>query len=133
MTKPLSVLEQARHDAQDLHRKISANIARTEAATWADVKAAQTDTLALAARMKTLAADQAGSLRSGLSSAVAKMENAGKTVEKKAKDTGDSIAHANAALLESAHRAAQSLSQAVAAMRNKAAIAPATGAKKVTP
>lgn len=139
MTKPLSALEQARHDAQALHKKISDSIAKTEAKTWADVKAIQADTLALATRMQTLAKDQADSIKSAITTAVAKMDAAGKAVEAKATDARDSVKAANEALLDAAHNAAQSLSQAVAAMRTKAAHAiapkaatPKSDAKKVT-
>lgn len=134
MTKSPSVIEKTRHDAQALHQKISANMAKAEAATWADVKAVQADTLALATKMKALADDQADAVKTGIKSAIGKMEAAGKLVETKAGDAKDSVKHANAALLDSAHKAAQSLSQAVAAVRTKAAhaIAPKADAKKVT-
>jgi hypothetical protein len=131
MTK--SLLEQARQDAQALHKTISDSMAKTEAKTWADVKAMQADTLALAKRMQSLASDQADSVKSGITHAVAKMEAAGKAVETKSGDARDDIKHANQALLDSAHKAAHSLSEGVAAMRTKAAaaIAPKTDAKKV--
>jgi len=133
MTRPLSLIEQARHDAQGLHKKISANIAHAEAATWADVKAVQADTLALAARMKAMAEDQADAAKAGIKAAIGKMEEAGKMVETKAGDAKAAVKHANANLLESAHTAARSLSEAVADMRTKAAkaIAPKAKAKEV--
>lgn len=121
MTKPQTVLETARHDAQNLHKKISANIAKAEHATWADVKAAQTDVKALATRMTGLMADQADTVKTGVKAAIAKLEAAGKQVENKATAVKDDVKHANAAMLESAHKAAQSLSAAVAAARTKAA------------
>lgn len=134
MTKPLTVLEQASHDAQGLREKISASLAHAEAAIWADVKAGQADTLALAARMKTLAGDQADAAKAGIETAIGKMESAGKMVKNKAADAKASLKYANAALLESAHKAARSLSEAVAAMRTKVAhaIAPKTGAQPAT-
>jgi hypothetical protein len=121
MTEPLTVLEEARHDAQRLYKKISTNIDTVEATTLADVKAAQADILALAARIKTLASDQADSVKTGLTTAAARMEDAGKALEAKAGDAQDGIKHANAALLESAQAAAESLGNAVTAMRRKAA------------
>jgi hypothetical protein len=132
MAKPFTILEQARHDAQQLHKKISDSMAKTEAKTWADVKAVQADTLALATRMQSLAKDQADTVKTSITHAVAKMEAAGKAVESKASDARDDIKHANQALLDSAHKAANSLSEAVAEMRTKAAaaIAPKTTAKK---
>ncbi len=121
MTKPQTMLEKARHDAQELHKKISANIAKAEHATWADVKAVQADINALGDKMKTLAADQADDAKAGIKAAVTKLEAAGKLVENKAVAAKDGVKHANTAMLESAHKAAQSLSTAVAAARTKLA------------
>jgi hypothetical protein len=121
MTKPHSVLETTRIDAQNLHKKVSANMAKAEKATWADVKAAQADVNALAVKMKTLVADQSDAVKSGIKTAITKMDAAGKLVENKAVAVKDDVKHANTALLESAHKAAQSLSAAVAAARTKLA------------
>lgn len=125
MTKPQTVLEQARHDAQELHKKIAANIASAEQATWADVKAVQADINALGVKMKTLAEDQAEDVKTGIKAAITKLEAAGKLVEDKAiagaVAAKDGVKHANAAMLGSAHKAAQSLSAAVAAARTKLA------------
>ena len=112
MTKPKTVLEQTRHDAQELHKKISANIAKSEQATWADVKAVQADITALGQKMQTLAAEQADDVKAGIKAAIAKLEAAGKLVEDKAVSAKDGVKHANAAMLDSAHKAAQSLSAA---------------------
>ena len=125
MTKPQTMLEKARHDAQDLHKKISANIAKAEHATWADVKAVQDDINALGAKMKTLANDQAEDVKNGIKAAITKLETAGKLVEDKtvagAVAAKDGVKHANATMLDSTHKAAQSLSAAVAAARTKLA------------
>lgn len=129
MTRPQTVLDLARHDAQELHKKISANISKAEHATWADVKAVQAEINALVARMKTLAADQSDDAKAGIKAAITKLEAAGKIVEDTAVAAKDGVKHANAAMLESAHKAAQSLSAAVAAARTK--LAHATQPKKV--
>jgi hypothetical protein len=129
MTKPQTMLEMARHDAQELHKKISGNIASAEHATWADVKAVQADINALGVKMKTLAADQAADVKAGIQAAITKLEAAGNLVEDKAVAAKDGVKHANAAMLESAHKAAQSLSAAVAAARTK--LAKAIEPKKV--
>lgn len=121
MTKPQTILEKARYDAQELHKKISANMAKAEHATWADVKAVQADINALGDKMKTLAADQADEVKTGIKSAIIKLEAAGKLVEDKAVAAKDGVKHANAAMLDSAHKATQSLSAAVAAARTKLA------------
>lgn len=121
MTKPQTVLETARHDAQDLHKKISANIAKAEHATWADVKAVQADITRLADRMKTAAADQSADVKAGIKAAITKLGAASALVEDKAVAVKDDVKHANAAMLDSAHKAAQSLSAAVAAARTKLA------------
>ena len=121
MTKPHTVLEMTRIDAQNLHKKISANMAKAEQATWADVKAVQADINALGVKMKTLAADQADDMKTGIKAAVAKLDAAGKLVEDTAVSAKDGVKHANAAMLDSAQRAVQSLSAAVAAARSKLA------------
>jgi dUTPase len=121
MTKPQTMLEKARYDAQELHKKISANMAKAEHATWADVKAVQADINALGIKMKTVAADQADDVKTGIKAAIVKLEAAGKLVEDKAVAAKDGVKHANAAMLDSAHKAAQSLSAGVAAARTKLA------------
>jgi hypothetical protein len=121
MTKQQTLLEMARHDAQELHKKISANIANAEHATWAEVKAVQSDVTALGTKMKTLASDQAEDVQAGIKAAVTKLEAAGNLIEDKAVAAEDGVKHANAAMLESAQNATQSLSAAVAAARTKLA------------
>jgi hypothetical protein len=121
MTKQQTLLEMARHDAQELHKKISANIANAEHATWAEVKAVQSDVTALGTKMKTLASDQAEDVQAGIKAAVTKLEAAGNLIEDKAVAAEDGVKHANAAMLESAQNATQSLSAAVTAARTKLA------------
>jgi hypothetical protein len=121
MTRPQTVLEMTRHDAQELHKKISGNIASAEHATWVDVQAVQADISALGEKMKTLAADQADDVKTGIEDAISSLEAAAKLVEDKAVAAKDGAKHANAAMLDSAHKAAQSLSAAVAAARTKLA------------
>lgn len=121
MTKPQTVLELARHDAQELHKKISSNIAKAEHSTWAEVKAVQADINALGRKMKTLAEDQSDDAKAGIKAAIGKLEAAGDLVEDKAVAAKDGVSRANAAMLESAHNAATSLSAAVAAARTKMA------------
>jgi hypothetical protein len=121
MTKQQTLLEMARHDAQELHKKISANIANAEHATWAEVKEVQSDVTALGTKMKTLASDQAEDVQAGIKAAVTKLEAAGNLIEDKAVAAEDGVKHANAAMLESAQNATQSLSAAVAAARTKLA------------
>lgn len=130
MNKFQTELEKARKDAQSLHKQISDNIAKADDATWADVKAAKAQMLALANRMKTLAADQADVVKITFTSAIDKMQVAGKDIEMKA---SDSIKHTNEALLDSARKAAQTLSQSLAEIRTKAAnkIAPKGNDKEV--
>jgi hypothetical protein len=121
MTTQLTHLDLIRRDAQDLHKKISANIAKAEAATWADVQAVQAEAVSLGAKMKSIADGEAEAMKADLKAAVTKLDAAGKLVQDKADDGKDAVKRANAALLASAHGAAQSLSHAVANMRSKAA------------
>ena len=118
MTDPQTTLELARHDAQALHKKISGSIARAEQATWAEVKVMQADVSALGARMQTMAQDQAEAVRTGIAAAVAKITAAATLVEDKATDARDGASHANAAMLDSLHSAANSPSTAVASARS---------------
>ena len=104
--------------AATCRRKISANIAKAEAATWADVKA---EAVSLGVKMKSAADGETDAVTADVKAAIAKLDAAGKMVQDKVNVGKDAVMHANAALLASAHGAAQSLSHAVAAMRNKAA------------
>ena len=129
MTKPLTHLDLARRDAQELHKTITANIALAEKATWADVQKVQADAAALAVRMKEIAAGQADALQAGVKAAIAKLDAGAKMMQGKVDNGKDDIRHANAALLAASHNAAQSLSHAVAEMRSK--VAKAIEPKKV--
>ena len=121
MTKTQTTVEKAGWDAQELHKKISVSIAKAEQATWADVKAVQDDIRALGIEMTTLVTDQAGDVKTDVKAAIAKLEAAGKLVENTAVTAKNGIKQANAAMLDSAHKAAQSLSAAVAEARTKLA------------
>jgi hypothetical protein len=121
MTQPSTHLDLARRDAQELHKKISANIALAEKATWADVQKVQAEASALAARMKDVATGQADALQAGVRAAIAKLDAGAKIMQAKVAAGKDDIQHANTALLAASHHAAQSLSHAVADMRSKAA------------
>ncbi len=121
MTKQLTHIDLMRRDAQELHKKISANIAKAEAATWADVQTVQAQAVSLGAKMKSIADGEADAIKADVKAAIAKLDAAGKLVQDKAADGKDAVNRANASLLASAHGAAQSLSHAVAAMRSKAA------------
>lgn len=121
MTKPKTMLEMARHDAQELHKKISGNIAKAQAAGWPDVKTVQADANALAIKMKTAADGQAEAAKTAINAAIAKLEAASKLVESKATAAKDDVRQANVKLLDGAHTAAESLSKAIAVLRTKAA------------
>jgi len=121
MAEPQSVLDLARQDAQELHKKISANISRAEHATWSDIKDTQADVKALAVKMKTLAEDQADSAKAAIKAAIEKMNTAAAIVEDKAFVAKDGINHANIVMLDSVYKAAHSLSSAIAEGRSKLA------------
>lgn len=121
MSEPQSVLELLRHDAQELHKKISANISRAEHATWSDVKDMQSDVTALAAKMKSLAEDQADGVKAAIKAAILRMHEAAAIVEDKAFVAKDGINHANIVMLDSVYKAAHSLSSAIAEGRSKLA------------
>lgn len=121
MTQPQSVLERARQDAQELHKKISANISRSEHATWSDIKDTQADVKALATKMQTLGEEQADSAKAAIKAACAKMNDAAAIVEDKAFVAKDGINHANIVMLDAVYKAAHSLSSAIAEGRSKLA------------
>jgi hypothetical protein len=123
MSNSESLFEMIRRDAQELQAKIASNINEAQAASWAQVKAAQADALALAARMKAAADDQAEVVKANVQVAVGKLEVAAKLVENKAVDARADVLAANTAMRDSAQKAAQSLGEAVDAMRTKAAAA----------
>ena len=74
------MLELARRDAQELHKKISDNIAKAEHATWAEVKAVQADINALGLKMKAVSEDQSDTAKAGIKTAIGKLEAAGQLV-----------------------------------------------------
>lgn len=121
MTKHPTHLDIARRDAQELHKKISANIAKAEKASWADVAAIQAEAVSLTAKMKAIADGQVDASKADVKAAMAKLGAAAALVQDKAVDAADAVKRTNAALLTSAHSAAQSLSHAVADLRSKAA------------
>lgn len=121
MTKQLTHIDLARRDAQELHKRISANIAKAEAATWADVQAVQTEAATLVSKMKTIADDQTDAMKADVKAAIAKLDATANLVQNKAIDGKDAVKKANTDLLASAHSAARSLSHVVAALRMKAA------------
>jgi hypothetical protein len=121
MTNTQTVLELAHADAQQLRKKIGDNAAKAEQATWADVTTVQADIKALGTRLTTLAAHQADAVQADIAKAIASLHAAGEMVEDKAMATKDGIAKANAALLESATSAMQSLGSAVDAARSRLA------------
>ncbi len=118
MNKFQSDLDKVRKDAQMLHQQISDNIAKAKALTAADVKTAQANIQTLADNMKVLARDQTDAVKTNITSAIDKMEAAGKA---DVAETVDDFKHANEVMLDSVRKATQSLSQAVAEMRTKIA------------
>lgn len=121
MAKTPTTLEKTRSNAQDLHKKISANIAGAENATWKDVKALEADMKALGSDMKTLADGQSDGIKTAIAAALAGLEAAGKLIDGKTVDASGDIQRANTAMLASAHHAARSLSAGLAEMRAKTA------------
>ena len=110
MTKQQTVLETMWHDAQRLHKKIGAHVAEAKTATWDDVLIVQGEAQALASDMKAIAEQQAGDAKTGLTSAIATLEDATKRVESKSEAGKGHIKHANAAMLQGVHKANHALS-----------------------
>lgn len=120
MTDKLTMLDVARRDVQELHQKISENIANIETTTDADFKSVSDKARALGDRLKADATTQNEKVRSFMLNAADKLE----AIPQQAKDnlaTGTArLKQANLTLLEGSHAAAQSISHAVAELRGKA-------------
>lgn len=122
MAQHETTLDGARIAAQELHRKVMANIAKAQAGTEAELKIVSDDAHKLAQSISSEAASQTEAVKTHLNAAVAKLEAAGAHLRASA-DTGkEHIKQANAALLDGAHAAAQSVSHAVAILRGTTAI-----------
>ena len=121
MTQRQTILDSARVDAQNLHKKISANNAKAGAAIWADVQAEQADAVALVAKMKTVVQGDVASAKAGIKAAIGKLESAAKLGEDKASAVKDNIRRVNTIIQDSALKAVHSLSEAVAETRMKVA------------
>jgi hypothetical protein len=121
MTHAQTVLELAHKDAQELHKKISGNIAKAEAATWADVHAMQVEAHRLAAKIGNEAKDKSETLDAGVKSAVDALEASARLVQDKAVAAKDNIKLANTAMLDASHNLAHMVSESIAALRTSAA------------
>lgn len=115
-------LDRARSAAQDLHRKVTANIAKAQAGTQAELKIVTDDAHKLTQLIKSEAASQTELVKAHLHTAVAKLEAAGEHVQASSATGVDRLHAANVALLEGAHAAAQSVSHAVAILRGTTSI-----------
>lgn len=119
MTDKITMLDVARRDAQELHKKISENIAHIETTTEADFKIVSDKAHALGERLKADATTQNEKVKSFMLNAAEKL----KAVPQEAKAnlaTGKArLKQANLTLLEGSHAAAQSISHAVAELRGK--------------
>ena len=111
----------AQRDAQELHDRISVNLARAEAATWAHLQAIQTKAANLATPVKDIAVGQADAAQTGVKGAIAKLEAGAKVIQDKAATGKDDIQRAKSALLTTSQHAAENLTNAVTELRSKAA------------
>ena len=115
-------LDRVRVAAQDLHRKVTANIAKAQAGTEAELKIVADDTQKLAQSIKAEAVSHTEAVKAHLHTAVVTLDAAAANVKANAATGMDRIRQANAALQESAHDAAQSVSHAVAILRGTTSI-----------
>ena len=115
-------LDRVRVAAQDLHRKVTANIAKAQAGTEAELRIVADEAHKLAQSIKTEAASHTEEVKAHLHTAVVALEAAGANVKANAVTGMDRIHQANAALQEGAHGAAQSVSHAVAILRGTTSI-----------
>ena len=117
MTKQQSVLEMTRREARDLHKLISANICNADHATWAERRTLKACAHALAAKTKTPAEDQAEAIKDGIKAAAAMLDAACKRADGAGVAAKDDAKHANTALLEAAHKAAQAIAPKMVVVR----------------
>ena len=121
MTHAQSVLQLVQKDAQELHTKISGNIAKAEAATWADVHAMQVEAHRLSAKILDNANEQSETLDAGVRSAVNALEASARLVQDKAIAAKENIRLANTAMLDASRDLVHNMSQSIDALRTSAA------------
>ena len=115
-------LDRVRVAAQDLHRKVTANIAKAQAGTEAELRIVADDAHTLAQSIKAEAVSHTDAVKGHLHAAVVTLDAAGADVKASAATGMDRIHQANAALQQGAHDAAQSVSHAVAVLRGTTSI-----------
>lgn len=114
-----TALDQARSDAQSLHKRIDDFTAKDRAATKADFEKAGADARKLAATLKTLSETQKADAKQHLKDAATRLEDAANHAKDIAAASEADIKQKNAAMLDRTRAAVQSVSRAIAAQRPK--------------
>ncbi|GHH25625.1 hypothetical protein GCM10008023_39180 [Sphingomonas glacialis] len=117
------MLDVARRDAQDLHQKISENIANIERTTDADFKIVSDKAHALGERLKADAMTQNEKVKGFMLNAAEKLKAAPQQAKDNLATGAARLKQANLTLLDGSHAAAQSISHAVAELRGQATAA----------
>ena len=113
-----SAINQARSDAQGLHKKIDAFTAKDQAATRADLEKFAAEAQKLAASLKTLSDTQRADAKQHVKDAVKNLEDAAQRGKDIAAANATELKQKNSAMLDRTRAAIQSLSRAVAAQRS---------------
>ena len=117
-TATKSPIDQARSDAQELHKKIEAFTAKDRAATRADFEKIGAEAQRMAASLKALSETQRADAKQHLKDAIARLEDAAKRAKEAAGANDAELKQKNSAMLDRVRAAVQSLSRTVAAQRS---------------
>jgi hypothetical protein len=115
-------LDEARSEAQDLHKRIDATTAKDHAAIRADVKDSAEKAKQLAASLKSIVDGQRADAKRHIEDAASQLEDAAKHAREIESASDAQLKERNKAMLSKVRNAAESLSQAVASERAKVAV-----------
>jgi ABC-type transporter Mla subunit MlaD len=114
-------LDQARSEAQDLHKKIEAGRAKDHAALKAEVQDSANKAQQLAASLKSVIDGQRDDAKQHVKDAAAHLDDAAKHARDLASANDAQLKAANQAMLSKVRDAAENLSRAIASRRTTAA------------
>lgn len=115
------VLDRARTEAQELHKKIEASTAKNHAALRTDIANAAAQAQKLADSLKTVAQGQRDDAKQHLKDAVSQLEDVAKHAHAVADANETQLKETNRAILQKTRDAAASLSHAIAEQRSAVA------------
>lgn len=117
MSQLTDALEEARSNAQALHKKIQGTTAKDHASIRANARSVDAEALELARSIKSLLDSQRADAKQHLKDAVSELEAASKDAQAITTASGTELKPKNTEALAHVRSAAQHISQAVAAQR----------------